>query len=215
MWHSKLFQFWKADWHAIDSPKKRTDKLVLFAFLLFTANKSNSSFPFWENLWLVNLLFSFNWPLINTLYQWFGYMSWGYQEKLFFDVPAYEGWVRRWMYIPYGHLVLYHRQDHMKKKKKRKNDLWSRVPYTDLFFSPVMDQKSIFFFTPALFPIHNRLHLTMNEPHDSVFCRLYRFGWFFNMYLTKLISLGAHFHQRKLWEIANANKYFLAFPSCF
>ena len=92
------------------------------------------------------------------------------------------------------------------KKKKRKNDLWSRVPYTDLFFfSPVMDQKSIFFFTPALFPIHNRLHLTMNEPHDSVFYWLYRFGWFFNMYLTKSISLGGHFHQRKLWEIANAD----------
>ena len=36
----------KADWHAIDSPKKRTDEFVLFAFLLFTANKSNSSVRF-------------------------------------------------------------------------------------------------------------------------------------------------------------------------
>ena len=36
----------KADWCAIDSPKKRTDKFVLFAFLLFTANKSNSSVRF-------------------------------------------------------------------------------------------------------------------------------------------------------------------------
>ena len=36
----------KADWRAIDSPKKRTDKFVLFAFLLFTANKSNSSVRF-------------------------------------------------------------------------------------------------------------------------------------------------------------------------
>ena len=136
----------KAIYGLLTSPKKRTDKLVLFAFLLFTANKSNSSFPFWENLWLVNLLFSFNWPLINTLYQWFGYMSWGYQEKLFFDVPAYEGWVRRWMYIPYGHLVLYHRQDHMKKKKKRKNDLWSRVPYTDLFFFSCYGSKKYLLF---------------------------------------------------------------------
>ena len=33
----------KADRRAIDSPKKRTDKFVLFAFILFTANKSNSS----------------------------------------------------------------------------------------------------------------------------------------------------------------------------
>ena len=31
----------KADWRAIDSPKKQTDEFVLFAFLLFTANKSN------------------------------------------------------------------------------------------------------------------------------------------------------------------------------
>ena len=31
----------KADWHTIDSPKKWTDEFVLFAFLLFMANKSN------------------------------------------------------------------------------------------------------------------------------------------------------------------------------
>jgi hypothetical protein len=36
----------KADWRAIDSPKKRTDKFFLFAFLLFTANKSNSCVRF-------------------------------------------------------------------------------------------------------------------------------------------------------------------------
>ena len=36
----------KADWRAIDSPNKRTDEFVLFAFLLFTANKSNSSVRF-------------------------------------------------------------------------------------------------------------------------------------------------------------------------
>ena len=35
-----------ADWRAIDSPKKQTDEFVLFAFLLFTANKSNSSVRF-------------------------------------------------------------------------------------------------------------------------------------------------------------------------
>ena len=38
----------KADWRAIDSPKKRMDEFVLFAFLLFTANKSNSSVRFLE-----------------------------------------------------------------------------------------------------------------------------------------------------------------------
>ena len=36
----------KADWRAIDSPKKRMDEFVLVAFLLFTANKSNSSVRF-------------------------------------------------------------------------------------------------------------------------------------------------------------------------
>jgi len=36
----------KADWHAIDFPKKWTDDYILFAFLLFTANKSNSSVCF-------------------------------------------------------------------------------------------------------------------------------------------------------------------------
>ena len=49
--------FSKADWCAIDFPKKRTDEFVLFAFLLFTVNKSNSSVCFWENLGLANLLF--------------------------------------------------------------------------------------------------------------------------------------------------------------
>ena len=36
----------KADWRAIDSPKKGTDEFVVFAFLLFTVNKSNSSIHF-------------------------------------------------------------------------------------------------------------------------------------------------------------------------
>ena len=36
----------KAGWRAIDSPKKQTDEFVLFAFLLFMANKSNSSAHF-------------------------------------------------------------------------------------------------------------------------------------------------------------------------
>ena len=36
----------KADLRAIDSPKKRTDEFILFAFLIFTANKSNWSIRF-------------------------------------------------------------------------------------------------------------------------------------------------------------------------
>ena len=36
----------KADWLAVDSPKKRKDECVLFAFLLFPANHTNSSVHF-------------------------------------------------------------------------------------------------------------------------------------------------------------------------
>ena len=36
----------KSDWRAINSPKKQTGEFVLFAFLLFMANKSNSSVRF-------------------------------------------------------------------------------------------------------------------------------------------------------------------------
>ena len=36
----------KAIYGLLTSPKKRTDEFVLFAFLLFTANKSNSSVRF-------------------------------------------------------------------------------------------------------------------------------------------------------------------------
>ena len=36
----------KAIYGLVTSPKKRTDEFVLFAFLLFTANKSNSSIRF-------------------------------------------------------------------------------------------------------------------------------------------------------------------------
>ena len=53
----------KADWGAIDSPKKRMDDFVLFPFLLFTANKQIRPFIFWENLQLTNLLFKIYWPL--------------------------------------------------------------------------------------------------------------------------------------------------------
>ena len=49
----------KADLRAIDSPKKRTDEFVLFAFLLFTANKSNSSVRFMGESTRANLLFGF------------------------------------------------------------------------------------------------------------------------------------------------------------
>ena len=44
--HTKGQLISKADWRAIDSPKKRMDKFVLFAFSLFTTNKSNSSVRF-------------------------------------------------------------------------------------------------------------------------------------------------------------------------
>ena len=74
IWFSYLNQllFWKypsegqikpkADWRAIDSHKKRTDKFVLFAFFTLQQTNQISPFVFWENLQLANLLFSFIWP---------------------------------------------------------------------------------------------------------------------------------------------------------
>ena len=44
LWISKGQIKPKTDWRAVDSSKKRTNEFVLFAFLLFTANKSNSFF---------------------------------------------------------------------------------------------------------------------------------------------------------------------------
>ena len=49
----------KAIYGLLTSPKKRTDEFVLFAFLLFMTNKSNSSVHFLENLRLAKLLFGF------------------------------------------------------------------------------------------------------------------------------------------------------------
>ena len=55
----------KADWCTIDSPKKRMDEFVLFAFLLFTANKSHSFVRFFGRM-RANLLFGFIWPLVSV-----------------------------------------------------------------------------------------------------------------------------------------------------
>ena len=64
----------KADWRAIDSPKKRTDKFVLFAFLLFRANKSNSSVCFLGESTACQSLFDFIWPLCSSKSTHFHYL---------------------------------------------------------------------------------------------------------------------------------------------
>ena len=46
----------RADWRAIDSPKKRPNKFVLFDFLLLWAKRINCSFIFGGNLQCPNLL---------------------------------------------------------------------------------------------------------------------------------------------------------------
>ena len=46
MYASKGQLISKAIYGLLTSPKKQTDEFVLFAFLLFTANKSNSSVRF-------------------------------------------------------------------------------------------------------------------------------------------------------------------------
>ena len=46
----------KADWRAVDSPKKRMNEFELFAVKSKKANKTNHLFGFWENLCRANLL---------------------------------------------------------------------------------------------------------------------------------------------------------------
>ena len=55
--HTKGQLISKADWRAIDSPKKRKEEFVSFAFFQIRP------LVFWENLRRANLLFSFIWPL--------------------------------------------------------------------------------------------------------------------------------------------------------
>ena len=50
----------KAYWRVLDSPKKQTNKFVLFTFLLFTANKTNSFIRFLEE----STTFGFIWLLV-------------------------------------------------------------------------------------------------------------------------------------------------------
>ena len=65
----------KQDWRAVDSPKKRTNKFVLSAFLLFTANKLNSFVRFlgestarqscfWFYLTFSKLCFEIPWTIV-------------------------------------------------------------------------------------------------------------------------------------------------------
>ena len=58
----------KADWRAIDSPKKRTDEFDLVAVKSKKANKTNSSVHFLKNLWRSNSAFEINLPLVWTTY---------------------------------------------------------------------------------------------------------------------------------------------------
>ena len=53
----------KAIYGLLSSPKKQTDEFVLFAFLLFTANKSNSSVRFLGESMAQQSAFEINWPL--------------------------------------------------------------------------------------------------------------------------------------------------------
>ena len=48
----------KAIYGLLTSPKKRTGEFVLFAFLFFTANKSNSSVRFFLRIWGAPICFS-------------------------------------------------------------------------------------------------------------------------------------------------------------
>ena len=49
----------KADWRDLDSPKKRTNEIFLFAFFFSQQTKQINSFIFWENLRPTNPAFGF------------------------------------------------------------------------------------------------------------------------------------------------------------
>ena len=53
----------KADWRAIDSPKKQTNKQTICFVCFFAFHSKQNKFIFWENLWLPNPAFCFIWPL--------------------------------------------------------------------------------------------------------------------------------------------------------
>ena len=53
----------KADWHAVDSPKKRTGEFDLFAVKSKTANKTNSSVRFFGESMARQSAFEINCPL--------------------------------------------------------------------------------------------------------------------------------------------------------
>ena len=56
-WHPKGQIKPKADWHAIDSPQKRTDECLFLCFFTLHGKKNQiRSFVFWENLRPANLL---------------------------------------------------------------------------------------------------------------------------------------------------------------
>ena len=58
----------KAIYGLLTSPKKRTDEFVLFAFLLFTANKSNSYIQFLGESMARQSAIGFIWPLVAELF---------------------------------------------------------------------------------------------------------------------------------------------------
>ena len=58
----------KADWCAVDSPKKQTNEFVLFAVKSKKANKTNSFVHFlWESM-AHQSAFGFIWPLVISKY---------------------------------------------------------------------------------------------------------------------------------------------------
>ena len=62
----------KADWRAIDSPKKQTDEFDLFAVKCRKTNKTNASIRFLGESMARQSAFEINWPLPRS---WLSYLS--------------------------------------------------------------------------------------------------------------------------------------------
>ena len=91
----------KADWRAIDSPKKRKNEFVLFAFLFFTANKSNSSVRFLGESMVHQSASNLIWPL--TTLQLMAEMKQICNVWAKYDRQSRSGCCNLWVFwIPFG-----------------------------------------------------------------------------------------------------------------
>ena len=88
------------------------------------------------------------------------------------------------------------------EKKRRGKMIYDQECHTQISFFLLLWIKKV-----SSFSLQLSFQYIIGEPHDSVFYWLYRFGWFFNMYLTKSISLGGTFSLKKIMRNSKCRQY--------